>query len=80
MADEANFYRVRAEAEQANADAALLDNVRERCTRAAQAWDAMATRAERAQVMRDKRKAGPAAALDDDTDAGVDTGAPVMIG
>lgn len=64
MADEANFYRLRAEAEQANADAALLDNVRERCTRAANAWGAMAARAERTQVLRDTRKATTEAAND----------------
>jgi hypothetical protein len=64
MADDAHFYRQRATAEQANADAALLDNVRERCQRAADSWSAMAIRAERTQTLRDTREAATAAARD----------------
>jgi hypothetical protein len=64
MADDANFYRQRAEAEQANADAASLDNVRDRCQRAANSWAAMAARAERTQTLRDTREAATAAARD----------------
>ncbi|TKD52098.1 hypothetical protein FBR43_04070 [Sphingomonas baiyangensis] len=57
MADNPDFYRARAAVEQANADAATLDNVRERCDRAAQAWTAMANRAERTRTQREAREA-----------------------
>ncbi|MFC3557210.1 hypothetical protein ACFOKI_07335 [Sphingomonas qilianensis] len=41
------FYRDRARQAQTDADSATLDNVRDRWTRAAKAWDEMATRAEK---------------------------------
>ena len=41
------FYRTRARQAEADADSAILDNVRDRWTRAAKAWDEMATRAEK---------------------------------
>jgi len=41
------FYRDRARQAEADANAATLDNVRSRWLRAAQAWDEMATRAEK---------------------------------
>ena len=47
MADDPTLYRARAASEQAIADAATLDNVRDRWSRAAKAWDEMATRAEK---------------------------------
>lgn len=62
MADDAHFYRIRAEQERANAKAATLDNVRERADRAARSWEAMADRAERTRVMRDAREAATIAA------------------
>ena len=62
MADNAQFYRMRAEVEQLNADAAILDNVRERCDRAAKAWTAMADRVERTQNQRAAREAATDAA------------------
>jgi len=43
----AMFYRDRARQAQTDADSATLDNVRDRWTRAAKAWDEMATRAEK---------------------------------
>ena len=57
MADNPEFYRARAAEERALADAAVLDNVRERCLRAESAWIAMATRAERTQTLRATREA-----------------------
>ena len=58
MADTAAFYRERAETERANAERATLDNVKERCDRAAKSWQAMANRAERTQTLRAARE-GP---------------------
>lgn len=63
MADDANFYRNRAEIERTNAEAATLDNVRERCTRAMKSWEAMAARAERTQTLRASREAASAQPL-----------------
>lgn len=57
MADTPEFYRARAAEEHANGDAATLDNVRDRCRRAASAWEAMAARAERTQILRADREA-----------------------
>ena len=54
---EATLFRARAEQEFANAEAASLDNVRERSERAGKAWAAMADRAERTVAMRDAREA-----------------------
>ena len=61
MADDPTLFRARAAAEQANADAAQLDNVRDRCTRAANAWTEMADRAERTLAQRIQREAATAA-------------------
>lgn len=68
MADDIKLYRARAEAEHANAAAAGLDNARERATRAANAWTAMADRAERTQALRLTREAATAAARDEARD------------
>lgn len=57
MNDSPAFFRTRADAERAAADIATLSNVRERCDRAAQAWEAMAVRAERTQTLRLTREA-----------------------
>ena len=57
MSDNALFYRKQAETERNNATAAVLDNVRERCERAAQSWEAMASRAERTDTLRRQREA-----------------------
>ena len=46
------FFRNQAELERANAADATLQNVRERCERAASSWEAMAVRAERAELGR----------------------------
>jgi len=60
--NESNLYRARAEQCRAEADAATLENVRERCLRAESAWIAMAERGERTDAMRLSREAKPAAA------------------
>lgn len=51
MTDRETFLARAAEA-RAQAEAATLDNVRERCLRAEAAWNAMAERAERTEAMR----------------------------
>lgn len=57
MSDDAAFYRARATVERTNAEAATLQNVKDRCDRAASTWEAMALRAERTQIMRAQREA-----------------------
>lgn len=49
---EAHLYRARAEECRAQAEETTLQNVRERCLRAAAAWIAMAERGERADALR----------------------------
>ena len=62
----AMFYRDRARQAQTDADSAVLDNVRDRWTRAAKAWDEMASRAEKTA---DRRAAnGEPAALPGEDD------------
>ncbi|AYJ86712.1 hypothetical protein D3Y57_13020 [Sphingomonas paeninsulae] len=55
------FYRDQAVRSHAEADAATLDNVRVRCTRAAIAWEEMAERISRTDAMRAEREAVTAA-------------------
>jgi hypothetical protein len=57
MADDPAFFRARAAAEHAAAEAATLDNVRDRCERAEAAWTQMADRAERTRHAREAREA-----------------------
>jgi hypothetical protein len=61
MADLTSAYRTYAAKAQAEADAATLDNVRERNLRAVHAWTQMAERQERTDRARAAREA-PAAA------------------
>ena len=61
-------YLARAAQARADADAATLDNVRERCLRSEAAWAEMAARAKRTEEMREtllaeKAKAAAAAEL-----------------
>ena len=59
-----NFYLARVEQARAEAEAATLDHVRERCRRSEAAWTALADRAlrsERLRVEEAKRKADQAA-------------------
>jgi hypothetical protein len=46
------LFRTRAAEAHAEADAATLDHVRERCLRSAAAWTALAERAERSERLR----------------------------
>lgn len=62
MSSQLDFYRARASEARADADAATLDNVRDRCLRAAAAWEAMAARAERSDAHRAQAEAAKAAA------------------
>ena len=57
-----DFYLARAAEARADADNASLDNVRDRCLRAAAAWDAMAQRAHRGDTFRAKLAAEKEAA------------------
>jgi hypothetical protein len=66
MSTHHEFYLERAAAARRDADEATLANVRERCLRAAAAWDEMAARAARTERMRaetEAKKALEAAAL-----------------
>lgn len=56
MSDDAAFYRNRATVERSNSEAATLQNVKDRCDRAASTWEQMAVRAERTQIMRAQRE------------------------
>ena len=63
MSTQHEFYTTRAAEARADADAATLDNVRDRCLRAATAWEAMAARAHRSDTFRAKQAAEKEAAL-----------------
>jgi hypothetical protein len=52
MSPQIEIFRTRADEARADAEAALLDNVRDRCLRSAAAWDDMAARAQRTEKMR----------------------------
>lgn len=56
-----DFYLARAEQARAEAEAASLANVRERCLRAEAAWKEMASRAARTERMRARAEAEKAA-------------------
>lgn len=58
-----DFYRTRAAECRAEAEAATLANVRQRCLRAEAAWNEMAARAARTERMRARSEADKAAAL-----------------
>jgi hypothetical protein len=65
MSTHHEFYLERASAARREAGEATLDNVRDRCLRAAAAWDEMASRAARTERMRaetEARKASEALA------------------
>ena len=57
MSAQADFYSTRAAEARNDAAAANLSHVRERCLRAAEAWEAMAARAHRSDVMRERQAA-----------------------
>ena len=62
MSTHHQFYLDRAADARRDADAATLNNVRERCLRAAAAWDDMANRVARTERMRAETEAKKAAA------------------
>lgn len=62
MSAQHDFYVTRAAEARVDADKANLTNVRERCLRAAEAWDAMAARAHRSDTHRAKAEAAKVAA------------------
>jgi hypothetical protein len=62
MSVQQDFYAARAAEARTQAEAATLDNVRERCLRAASAWEAMADRAGRGEAFRTKQAAEKEAA------------------
>jgi hypothetical protein len=66
MSTQQDFYLARASEARRDADAATLDNVRDRCLRAEAAWMTMATRAERSEKMRARLIAEKAAANEAD--------------
>ena len=55
MSQQHEFYIARAAEARADADAATLPNVRDRCLRSEAAWIAMADRAERTARAREKQ-------------------------
>ncbi|MBV8686233.1 MAG: hypothetical protein JOZ90_09370 [Alphaproteobacteria bacterium] len=65
MSSQLDFYRTRATEARTDADSATLDNVRDRCLRAAAAWEAMAARAERSDAHRARAEAAKASATAD---------------
>jgi len=64
MSVQHDFYVARAAEARADAEAATLDNVRDRCIRAALAWEAMAARAHRSDAFRAKQDAEKKAATE----------------
>ncbi|HYE29217.1 MAG TPA: hypothetical protein VD887_13705 [Allosphingosinicella sp.] len=70
MSAQLDFYRARAAEARAEAEAASLENVRQRCLRAAAAWEDMADRAARTDRMRARQEADRAAAAAPLTAAG----------
>lgn len=56
MSTQLQFYLDRAAQARADADAATLDNVRDRCLIAEDAWSRMAERAARTEQMRSEKK------------------------
>lgn len=61
LSTQLQFYVARAEQARADADAATLDNVRERCLRSYESWTMLAERAAKTERMRDAHAAGIAA-------------------
>ena len=76
------FYREQAAEQQAIADAASLDNVRQRSQRSADAWCALAERIERSDTMRADRLAESdalvAAEMTPDADEHADLDLPIV--
>lgn len=60
VSNQLQFYLERAQQARADAQAATLENVRDRCLRSAVAWDEMAARLERTERMRCKNESAKA--------------------
>jgi hypothetical protein len=58
------FYLARAEQARADADAASLDNVRDRCLRSEAAWNQLAERAAKTEQLRVAHEAAKSASLE----------------
>ncbi len=61
---QAEYFRLQAATMREQADKAVLDNVRDRCLRSADAWEQMADRAERHRASVKKTEAAKAAAAE----------------
>ena len=57
------FFLARVDQARAEAEAATLDHVRERCLRSEAAWTALATRAAKSEEMRSREEARKAGVL-----------------
>lgn len=68
------FYRDQAALQSEAAEAAHLDNVRDQCARAAQAWTALATRSQRVDDAREAQAAKLLNDLSENPDRGMATG------
>jgi hypothetical protein len=64
MSTHHDFYLERASEARRDADATPLQNVRDRCLRAAEAWEQMAARVERTGRMRAETEARKAAMIE----------------
>jgi hypothetical protein len=64
MSVQHDFYTARASEARADADKASLANVKERCLRAAEAWEVMAARAQRTDTHRATTAAAKAASAE----------------
>lgn len=60
----AQYCRQQAERARAEAEAATLANVRDRCLRSMAVWESLAARAERVRIERDAREAATEARRD----------------
>ena len=79
MSAQHEFYLARAAEARADADAATLDNVRDRCLRSEAAWSQMAARAERGEKMREKLIAEKAANAAELANERAETAPPMML-
>ena len=79
MSAQHEFYLARAAEARADADAATLDNVRDRCLRSEAAWSEMAARAERGERMREKRIAEKAANAAEQADLQAESAPRMML-
>lgn len=72
MSATSEFYLTQAESCAREAEAAVLDNVRDRCRRSEQSWRAMAEKLQRAETMRDRQAADKAARIEAEAEEAYD--------